>query len=191
MVLTMSTLDTRTRYIHGFIRLKDHDADFLQDDLRMWLAYHCDEWAFIYHNKDIDDSGILIPGHLHFVGVRLTPTRIGTTIKSIADTLEIDPLSISVSKTDCLNGAIQYLIHKNDKDKYQYDKSDIVCSYSADDLECLLDGDLKIDKLETLLQVINDNTTITGVIKSIGIDNYRIYRNVIWDLFKEAHDINK
>ena len=184
----MSNLDTRTRYIHGFIRLKDRDAEYLIDDFRIWLSYHCDEWAFIYHNKDIDSNGQLIPGHIHFVATRLTPTRIGSTIKSIAEVLGIDPLSISISKTDCFNGAIQYLIHKNDTDKYQYDKTDIVSNINNDDLDVYLNGDLKVDKFTSLLQVITDNTTITGVIKAVGVDNYRLYRNVILDIFKEVHN---
>lgn len=76
-------------------------------------------YAYILHDKDEGKSL-----HIHFVG-QVNGTR---SIKSIAEMLECDYQDIQACKRP--RGSIRYLTHLDDKDKYQYDYNDIVCSNS-------------------------------------------------------------
>lgn len=72
-------------------------------------------YAYIIHDSDIG-KGL----HIHFVG-QVNGSR---SIKSIAEMLAIDYQDVDIAKRP--RGAIRYLIHIDDKDKYQYKFSDVI-----------------------------------------------------------------
>ena len=71
-------------------------------------------YAYIMHDKD-EGKGL----HIHFVG-QVNGSR---SIKSVCEMLECDYQDVQIAKRS--RGAIRYLIHADDKDKYQYDLCDI------------------------------------------------------------------
>lgn len=74
-------------------------------------------FAYIMHDMDKDSSL-----HIHFVG-QVAGSR---TIKSICEMLECDYQDVQDTKTP--KHDIRYLIHADDKNKYQYDFHDIKTS---------------------------------------------------------------
>lgn len=76
-------------------------------------------YAFILHDKDIDDSGKPIKAHYHVLIFFITQH----TISAVSKALGVPQNDIKIIKNKV--GAIQYLIHKNNPEKYQYDFNDI------------------------------------------------------------------
>lgn len=78
----------------------------------------CDYYAYIYHDKDIDENGNLKPVHLHFVAhARHYLSRWSKLLGIPENMIEIPRNFRSVNR---------YLIHADDPEKYQYSVSDVV-----------------------------------------------------------------
>ena len=72
----------------------------------------------ILHDKDVDEDGNPKPLHTHFViCVNDQPKCF---ILKLAQQLEVPPDAISVRVGENYKGAIRYLLHRDDEDKYQY-----------------------------------------------------------------------
>lgn len=78
------------------------------------------DYASIEHNQDTDKiTGKLIKSHTHVV-LQVSNPKWNT---ALAKELGITPNYIM--KCDNFNGALEYLIHFNDSDKFQYDISEV------------------------------------------------------------------
>ena len=84
-----------------------------------------DEWAFILHDKDVTDSGELKKPHVHWVG-RGDPR----TVSCVAKKLGLKENEVEHGRN--FKSLIQYLVHKNDPDKFQYDWNEI-----SSNIDCL------------------------------------------------------
>lgn len=71
------------------------------------------EWAMCFHDQDTDDEGNLKKLHLHWVG-RCNPRK----ISSCARILGLKENEIEKGRD--FRSLVQYLIHLNDDDKFQY-----------------------------------------------------------------------
>lgn len=79
-------------------------------------------WAYAYHDLDLDKYGNLKPPHYHIL-VHFKQARSLNSCKKYVLSTQ------NVFGEECRSplGAYEYLWHKNDADKYQYDKSIVVC----------------------------------------------------------------
>lgn len=94
----------------------------------------CRFFAYIYHDSDVDDMGLRKSKHLHFVA------EDRHTLKNWAERFGIPENMFEFPRS--MRGSIRYLIHIDDKDKFQYRFEDIVTnrpirlkSYFEDNLE--------------------------------------------------------
>lgn len=78
-------------------------------------------YAMIFHDKDVDESGNLKKRHLH-VFVKGQPLR----ITAWADKFQIPPNMIEIPRS--VYRCARYLIHADQKDKFQYSIEDVVSS---------------------------------------------------------------
>ena len=76
------------------------------------------DWAYILHDKDVDDNGELKKPHFHWVG-RATPRCLSV----VSNFLGLPENDIEIVKN--FDNMIQYLIHLNDIDKFQYSPDDV------------------------------------------------------------------
>lgn len=76
------------------------------------------DWAYILHDKDVDDNGELKKPHIHWVG-RATPRCLSV----VSNFLGLPENDIETVKN--FDNMIQYLIHLNDIDKFQYSPDDV------------------------------------------------------------------
>lgn len=76
------------------------------------------DWAYILHDKDTDDNGVLKKSHIHWVG-RATPR----TLSVVSNFLGLHENDIEVVKN--FDNMVMYLIHLNDIDKFQYSPDDV------------------------------------------------------------------
>lgn len=77
------------------------------------------DYAFILHDKDCDEDGVVKKAHWHVV-LRFKNQNWNS---SVAKDLGIELNYIQKVKN--FDNALQYLIHYNDTDKYQYDLSEV------------------------------------------------------------------
>lgn len=76
------------------------------------------DWAYILHDKDVDDKGELKKPHFHWVG-RATPRCLSV----VSNFLGLPENDIEVVKN--FDNMVMYLIHLNDIDKFQYSPDDV------------------------------------------------------------------
>lgn len=186
----MASLTTRTYKINAIISLKDKSLFNIKQailvELKEWCNINCDNYAFILHHKDTLDNGELKTPHIHLVCNLLDKRlRLSTTLNNLANTLKVPNLAISIDKYQSFEGSIQYLVHKNNDDKYQYSIKDIISNINDSELDVYLNSVNDNISLETLIAIVKRSQRITDVMRDIGLGNYRVYRNVIWDIWSE------
>lgn len=76
------------------------------------------DWAFILHDRDVDDNGELKKPHYHWVG-RATPRCLSV----VCNFMGLPENDIEIVKN--FDNMVQYLIHLNDIDKFQYSPDDV------------------------------------------------------------------
>lgn len=182
----MSTLNSKTTQFNIIIQLQDINVSKVCEKLNKYLYNLVCNYAYILHDKDINaDRGVLKNKHLHLIIYNAKQKRLSTIINEISGALDINVFAITVDKVVSLEGSIQYLIHKNDAEKYHYDVKDIITNIDKTELDLLLNtenGSLTFDRL---FQIIRSAKNKTDVIKIIGLSYYRAYRPVINDIWND------
>ena len=105
----------QSRCFGGVLYPDSTSYDF--DSRLLLLESFFDDFAYICHDKDLDSKGNLKKSHVHWVGRFKNPR----TLSGISGFLGIPEHEIEVLRSWRLS--CQYLIHLNDKDKFQYDSS--------------------------------------------------------------------
>ena len=141
----MANLMLKTKYINIVVRKKDLKISERDNLILRWCQDHCENYAYIYHDKDTNTEGMPLDEHLHLVAVLKDSVRLSTTLNSFCEFVSLTTLGVEIDKAHSVEGSIQYLIHKNDKNKYQYEIKNIISNYG--------------DELMTLLSVDCDNLT--------------------------------
>ena len=143
-------------------------------------------YAFILHDKDVNVSGEIERPHYHIVVVLKNPYSSKTVLNDIVSKLFINRSCVGTRKIFDFVLMCQYLIHKNDKDKYQYDLLDI-WSNDVDELFSILyDGTSQYDMdINYLIELVHCSNTLRDVYKTLGLKKSRTYRSIIVDLWKE------
>lgn len=103
-----------------FIELYDSMLDGHDIISYITMRLCIDKYAFIKHDKDVFEDGTPKKTHYHLYIKTSSRVRLST----IALRLEIDDRFVEFVKNT--RSCLQYLIHKNNKDKYQYNASDVV-----------------------------------------------------------------
>lgn len=185
-------LSTRTAYLNIIISLKDYSLERI-NNLKIKLNEYCCErfklYAFILHDKDVLEDGSTKTPHIHLVGVYNTNRqRLSTILNDLSVHVGVNDLAISIDKMNDINGSIQYLLHRNNPQKYQYDVSQITTSLELDELNLYLQRESNSISTSGLLDIIRNAKSKIDVYESIGLENYRQYRQVINDLWFEVHE---
>lgn len=160
-------------------------CDYHFDNFVSWLNNSGFRYYYIVHDRDIDEHGETIRPHLHIVLSGLKRWRVKQLLYSLADALITNVENIQIEDVKNLTASVQYLIHKNDTAKYQYDYLDIKTN-DYDNLvpllnETIMTCSVTTERLTQLILV--DEISRLELIKAIGIGSYQHYRSVINDLF--------
>lgn len=144
------------------------------------------QYYIILHDKDVNNDGEFKRAHYHCVLSSVKRYRVKQIINLFVDCLSTNEENIQVMECDNFIACVQYLIHKNDLDKYQYNYKDIISNDSIN-LIPILNELIIIDKVTTqkLFDLIfKDGLSRKEIIFSIGIGAYQHYRNTINDLLE-------
>lgn len=180
-------LSTQTNYVSVIIQLQKQQFDY--QHLKNWLSANANLWAYIVHDKDKHedntDKGLHL--HLKFILNNNKGPRLSTTLNELSKLLSIDKTAFTIEKMESVAGSLQYLIHKNDPEKHQYDVSEIVSNLSESELNTYLYAETEDITTDTLIDIctLNWRSKIT-ILKTIGLRYYSRYRGVIADICNEV-----
>lgn len=182
----MATLTTRTAKINVVLSLKGYDIKKTLDRLKEFCVAYMQVYAFILHDRDILENGESKTPHIHLIGLmNNNRQRLGTILTEICESCELEPFAITIDKMSDIVGSIQYLIHKNNAEKYQYDVGEIITNLSESELMTYLNSDSKSISIEYLVSVIEKNRSRIDIMREIGLTYYHLYRNTINDIYRE------
>jgi hypothetical protein len=181
----MASLDTQTKYIRAVVNFPiSSSLPFACEN----LARRGYRYALIVHDQDIRDDGTLKTPHIHVVIEAQKRARLGTTLIRLADDFGVNENQVSVQSYDDFAFEVQYLIHKNNPEKFQYDKSLIKSNLSEDDIISLLAQEVAPKlTIQDLYAICSSTKSRYKIACKIGLGNYGMYRNVISDLLKELY----
>ena len=149
-----------------------------------------EEYYYIVHDKDYDEFGTLKTKHIHWLfRIKEKQKRLKTVLNEVNNELfngsDQTRSLISIESWKNYEATIQYLVHKNNPEKYQYKVEEV----HTNDFETLkqvmdyaVDTNLTIDKIKYLC---TKNTTLCGVLEDVGLINARNYLNVIRTIWEE------
>lgn len=146
------------------------------------VAIQAVRYAFILHSLDVKDDGSIKTPHYHIFVETKSSCRVGTNINKMAKALGISPLCVSCEVCASEEGAIQYLIHKNDPDKHQYPTADIVTNIDRGELDLIMDRPSQAFSVDYILYTWKHCGSFSDFVKALGMERYVKYRHLILDL---------
>ena len=150
-------------------------------------------YAFILHDLDtypenkIDANGNYLARkgdfktpHFHlYVESRFT-RRLGTYISKLSQATGVDAQLISAERCVSTEGAIQYLIHKNDPDKHQYSQVEVMTNIPKDELALIMERDASPWSVDYVISCWNKSATMAEFVKAIGMERFNVYYKTIY-----------
>lgn len=109
------------------------------------------DYAYVLHDKDVDENGELKKPHIHWCGKR-SPAPIST----VANALGVEPNSIEFCKN--WKYSLRYLIHADNPDKFQYLPETVTANFP---FTPVIEGKLEALKSRKIFNFINENPTIS------------------------------
>lgn len=186
------SLTTRTAYLNIIITLKGYDEVRI-NSLLLKLKDFCDEsfkvYAYILHDKDINEDGSAKTPHVHLVGIYHTNRqRLSTILNDLSCHIEVNALAISIDKCSDFAMSVQYLIHRNNENKYHYALTSICSNLQINELQQYMERESTQLSTTALLDIVSSAKSKVEVYSKIGLEYYRQYRQVINDLWFELHE---
>ena len=127
---------------HEIVTYQEHFKD--PDEIRILLDQYkqIKRYALILHDKDIDEVGNLKKPHFHVLldfSPQTAPVEWSASLLKVGNN--------NVNRVKNWNAAYNYLTHKNDPNKYQYDKTLIISNYDHTEPE-------RVDTIDELIMMI-------------------------------------
>lgn len=149
-------------------------------------------YAYILHNLDIDDDGNLKKPHYHVI-IHFSDSE-KHSISWLSDTLSIPCNYITHTKKSYIHG-LRYLVHADDKNKYQYDPQNVVGPLTETLLKSLKNEieNLKVREIIDLIENYNGVIDIKDFSKVMcELNLYSYYRRsfAILHLIIKEHNFN-
>lgn len=155
-------------------------------DFYSWLDNSGFRYYLILHDKDYDSNGDLIRPHLHLVLSGIKRWRVKQLLNVLSDVLICRLENIQISEVQNLTASIQYLIHKNDSDKFQYSYESIKTN-DNDNLVPILNETIKSCTITTqrlMDMILKEGINRLELINTLGIGTYQHYRPLINELYE-------
>lgn len=156
------------------------------------------QYAYILHDKDkkeitFSDSlvsldtkeefTLLKTPHVHFLIVSPNRRRVQAVYKEVASLLGLPLNCVSCQVCENISSSLQYRIHYQQPDKFQYSFDDIRCSnYSW--LVSNFRADESTFTYYLLGEIEKSNGDYVSLIQSIGVSFGRKYKDIIYNYYK-------
>ena len=148
-------------------------------------------YFYIFHDKDTDDNGELKKPHYHLRIESNKRIRKSTLLNMLNERFNTD--GVQIEKCENLISSVQYLIHLNDADKYQYD-IDEVHTNNKDRLELLINSKPQNkatdDEIENGLidLILECNYSLVALYYRLGASKMAHYLSLIKALIEELKE---
>lgn len=156
-------MDKKYRLFSGV--LYPDSESYVCEEILTIITQKFSEWAYILHDKDIDDDGNPKKLHYHWIG-KGDPR----TISAVSKFLGIPEHDIEIGKSFPL--LVQYLIHQNNQEKYQYSSDDI--SHNISQISKYLRKRSEGEYVLDLIEVKRNNSW---------------YSTVTWASYNQCYDV--
>ena len=175
-LMSMSKMNKRYYCVEIILYTENQEHMILLSDLINTYDY-----AYILHNKDTNDDGSFKKEHIHLL-LFFKNARWGS---SILNEINIDNSNLIEFRENKAN-AIQYLIHSNNHNKYQYDFTDIKTNQ---DLSLYFNKfiDKESSDISIILEFIDNNHSII-YFKDLY---YFVLSNNLWSTYRRNYSIIK
>ena len=183
-----SSLKTLFLRVSAVNKTEKGDVIYTYDDIKKMVTDFVDRYpkttyAYIQHDKDTSPDG---PVSLHF-HVYMNFNGSPVKFKYIKEVFPFGNIEASRSKNAC----VQYLIHKNNPEKYQYEKSEIIHNMDADKFEAMFINDRKVSNIkeeDELVDILNDIAEMKirrfNFSEFVSVELYSKYRTRIENAFR-------
>lgn len=157
----------RCEVMQYFNHYDTNDLNIIVD--RVKLLFNLKSYAIITHDKDTE-NGVLKEPHFHLI---LTFDE-SVHLSTISRTLKVPcPFINKIQTTTRL--AQEYLIHKNDKSKYQYSPTAVISSFDYIEFLSKRDSEIKKERLNNLaLQISNGEIREYNLFQYISVTEYAL-----------------
>lgn len=166
-----------TRTKNWFITINEN-AECYEQIKEILKGQNLNHYAYIYHNCEEWENGNKNK-HIHICLEYHNQIRF-STLQKIFKGSHIEPMKYR-------NVSYQYLIHKNDSDKTQYDVENVICD-SKDYYLTMLDNDeyLYLDSETIIAEIEKGNNSMKGLIKTFGLNQVNHKLGIIKALINEC-----
>lgn len=176
---------TKVSAVISFQNFNREYVEGVSGDLDKWLQEQTSLYAYIIHDRDLLDDGCTFKTlHMHIVFQLSKKKRVSTIINALADIYAVSPLAVSVEQAFSIEGAIQYLVHKNQKEKYQYSVDDIHTDIQDDEMDMIMDTTTIAADFDRIKSICYGAEDLLEVIEKVGMSTYQHYRATILDIFE-------
>lgn len=135
--------------VYQFLLYPDNDSHMKALD----TIKSCYEYAYILHDKDVSDEGEVKKVHIHCI-VKLPKPK---TLHSLCNDVGLEDRFCQ--KVNNEKYALRYLIHKDNKDKYQYSENDILSNMNYLVIEKYINNDIPIEEKALIIIDIMEHAT--------------------------------
>ena len=102
------------------------------DEVLEHIKSYFDQWAYCLHDKDVnDESGEIKKAHYHWVGSVKNPVSLSTISNAIGVPSNYIEFVRKKGNADNWKGAVRYLVHASNPEKYQYDAQSVVTNFDV------------------------------------------------------------
>lgn len=147
------------------------------------------QYYFITHDSDYNDNDDLVALHHHLVLEFPQRIRFKQLMNYLIECFNDDDINrYSIRKPASMFGAIQYLVHKNQPHKHQYQDEEIITNVEFTKLSNILNtlvfSDVEVEA--NFIEIVKESTNIE-LINILGVYRYNTLRNTIKDIRRELH----
>lgn len=190
----MKTLTTQTKKIRAVINpptgmTKEDFVNIFRTTLKDFLDSSGYLYFAIVHDMDYDDKGKKKTLHAHIVINSPKRMRVMTFIYRLSDALSWPENTISAMGYDDIATSVQYLIHKNNPEKWRYECEEIMTNCPTQTFNDLLASDIVEVDARELCRLIDEGYSDRDIAYRIGLGSYSVYRNAIRDFRKCRYSI--
>lgn len=160
-----------------FIELYTETESYSYDEVITNLCEYFDEWAYIIHDKDINEKGEIKKVHVHFCGLTKTP-RIRKNISTVTGVPET-----FIERAGTWKGVNRYLLHLDNPDKYQYGLYYVESNFDY----CNLVNAKESESIKVKELIFYIRTECKGL---VDLADYAVENN-LWDAYRRNYSILK
>ncbi len=166
---------------------KDGLVEYTKEQIKAMVEAFCDrytntKYAYICHDKDQSPDGA-VPTHYHIYFKFKCPIHFPYLKEAF-------PYG-DIEQARSANACVQYLVHKNNPEKAQYHKADIVTNFLQEEIDFLFYNSKKIERLteeaelrEIMEQIADNKIRRYNMYEHIGVELYSKHRAKIEHAFR-------